>query len=183
MDVGMEVYNDKGFLLKIKELEIGKSFSFIPTFSALGMPLSSSTSDFSQNIVNTPNGYILPGSPFDYVYFDDTDSKHNSFSMEEQAGSLPFLLTNLEYKQIYNTKCIVDENINNPTQTFNIEQGGSGSDQSFCLPFKYDSYFVNGSNECNISLLTNEGSNEYYLQSYLNDEWCSDCLLYTSRCV
>lgn len=174
MKVGMEVYKDKGFLLKIKEIETGESFSFIPTFSALGMPTSSFASDFFQSIVETPFGYILPGSPFDYVYFDDTDSKHNSFSVQEQPGSLSFLLTNLDYKKIYETKCIVDENISNPSQTFNVEQGGFGSEQSFCIPFKYSSYYVNGSNDCEISLLTNEGSNEYYLQSDLIDEWCVD---------
>lgn len=171
---GMPIFQDGGFNVKLKEIREGGSFAFIPTFSALGMSTSTVGQDFTQSVINTPYGYILPGSPFDHVYFDNTDSKHNSFTPDAQEGSLPFLLSNLEYQKIYNTKCLVDENIIAPSELFSIEQGGQGSEQSFCIPFKYESYYVKGENDCEISLIAVDGNNSYYLQSNLYDQWCSD---------
>ncbi len=169
---GMEIYNQNGFKMKIKDIRFGSNFAFIPAFSALGMPLASVNNDFTLSAVSSSLGYALSGSPFDYVYFDNTDSGHNSFSSMEQAGSLPFLLSHLSYQKIYSTRCIIDQTIASPTQIFYVEQGASGSLESFCIPFKYDDYHIAGDNPCGLSLLTNEGSNAYYLQSDLVDTAC-----------
>lgn len=169
---GMEIYNLSGFKLKVKDIRFVKNFAFIPTFSALKMPVSSINTDFTQTATLTPYGYNLPGCPFDYVYFDNADSGHNSFSATDQVGSLPFLLTNLDYQTHYATKCLINQTIANPTQIFYVEQGGYGSQESFCLPFKYEDYHINGENPCALSLLTNEGSNAIFIQSGLVDKAC-----------
>ena len=93
------VKEEGGFKLILNKISAENKFTFIPTFSALGLNANMATSNLFNIAQSTPNGYILPGSPFDYVYFDDKDSAHNDFSSDQQPGSLPFLLTNFNYKK------------------------------------------------------------------------------------
>lgn len=166
---------ENGFKVLFKEIKINSTFTFIPTYSALGL-----SSDFAfANLYNiaTPSGsgYNIPESPFDIVYFDNFDSPHNDFTNGGQPGSLPFLLESINYVPVYQTKCLILEEtgLGSTPIVFYQEQP---ENQNFCIPFKIDHLTTLSSPECGVEFLWNGVELELWTTG--NEEPCSTEMTY-----
>ena len=164
-----------GFKVKIADYHVTESFTFIPTYSALGMDPSQAFDNFFDKVTPSGNGYYLPGSPFDAVFFDDKDSDHNDISNGQQPGSLPFLLEQLSFTPIYQTKCLILDEIGLGSEsiTFYMEQP---ENQNFCLPFEASSITTTGNPECGIEFVFN--GSEIEISTNGDEEPCNTTLTY-----
>ncbi|MBK8700710.1 MAG: T9SS type A sorting domain-containing protein [Saprospiraceae bacterium] len=150
IEEGLIVYNSSGITAKIEDVNFNSTFTFIPTFSALGLNQSQAFTNLFEIVTPTTNGYILPGSPFDFVYFDDKDSDHNDFSVDQQPGSIPFLLSNLNYQKEYETKCMIMENLGLENEEIVIDPTQQQANNEFCFPFEVTNVVVPVQPDCGI---------------------------------
>jgi hypothetical protein len=172
---GEEFVGSFGFKLKLYDLHINAPFTFIPTFSALGMSTDNATSNFFTQAIPNGKGYIMPGSPFDAVYFDDKDSKHNDISGNQQPGSLPFLLEQINYSSIYHTQCLIMENVGIGTESVVFYQE-QPVNQHFCVPFDIDEVTTVNSVNCGVELIAN--GTEIELSTNGDEEPCTTEIIY-----
>lgn len=172
---GEVVRCELGFKVKIVDFKVSAPFTFIPTFSALGMSPDQAFNNFFNQAIPNGSGYLLPGSPFDAVYFDDKDSDHNDISTGQQPGSLPFLLEQLNYVPVYQTKCLILDQTGLGTQPiiFYVEQP---ENQNFCTPFELNSVSTLSSPGCGVEFLFNGGEIEIITNG--DEEPCSTTLTY-----
>lgn len=172
---GDVVYNERGFKLKLKKLDIQNTFSFIPTFSALGMSTENVYLNFFNNSIPSGAGYVLPGSPFDAVYFDNTDSEHNALTNIQQPGSILFLLDEIKYHPEFNSKCLILDEIGIGTESI-VFYSDQPNNQNFCIPFEITSANALSSPGCGAELLFN--GEEIEITTNGDEEPCTTILTY-----
>ncbi|MBP9194842.1 MAG: T9SS type A sorting domain-containing protein [Saprospiraceae bacterium] len=172
---GTVVNEENGFKILFDEIEKVASFTFIPTFSALGMSPDHAFDNFFNQAIPNGSGFLLPGSPFDAVYFDNQDSEHNDLTNNQQPGSIPFLLEQLNYVPVYQTKCLILDQTGLGTQPiiFYVEQP---ENQNFCTPFELNSVSTLSSPGCGVEFLFN--GTEIEIETNGDEEPCSTTLTY-----
>lgn len=141
-DLTKDIASIDGLKIKHGKIEIDidrnkiKPFTFIPTFSALGLSQSSMTDNFFS--LTTPNGagFTMTSSRFDAVFFDNRNSAHTSMSLVESPGSVPFLLQELQWVKENDTKCdMMSNGAMNDFLAFEKIQLSAYAPSSFCIPF------------------------------------------------
>ncbi len=175
MNEGEIVYKERGFKLKLKKLDIQSTFSFIPTFSALGMNIDNVYTNFFDNSIPSGAGYILPGSPFDAVYFDNTDSEHNALTNMQQPGSILFLLDEIKYSHTFNSKCLILDEIGLGTEPI-VFYDDQPKNQNFCIPFDIPNAYSLSNPGCGVEFLFNGGEIEIITNG--DEEPCTTTLTY-----
>lgn len=172
---GDVVSSDRGFKLILKEIDLKSPFSFIPTFSALGMESSYAFTNFYDVSIPSGSGYFLPGSPFNAVYFDNKDSEHNAISNQQQPGSLLFLLDELNFNNQFNTRCLILEQtgLGPESIVFYEEQP---ENQHFCVPFDINDVTTVTSPGCGVEFVWN--GTELEVSTNGDEEPCSTEMTY-----